>query len=173
MEGEEHPDIAVGLNHLASVLRDEGRLDEAENMFRQALAVGEHAWGPDQADAARIEVNLGDLLAKRGKLQESERLLRTALRSREKILPSNHPDIFDGQAKLGSVLAQEGRFQEAEPLLLSAWHGVDKASDSNSPSKQRILKEIVDMYAAWNRRTPEAGRAKLVTEWKAIESRPK
>jgi serine/threonine protein kinase/Tfp pilus assembly protein PilF len=169
VEGEEHPDTAVGLNHLASVLRDEGKLDEAENMFRQALAVGERAWGPDQADAARIEVNLGDLLAKRGKFQESERLLRTALRSREKILPSNHPDIFDGQAKLGSVLAQEGRFQEAEPLLLSAWHGVDKASDSNSPSKQRILKEIVDMYAAWNRRAPEAGKAKLVSEWKAIE----
>jgi eukaryotic-like serine/threonine-protein kinase len=165
-EGEEHPDTAVGLNHLASVLRDEGKLDEAETMFRQALAVGERAWGPDQADTARIEVNLGDLLAKRGKFQESERLLRTALRSREKILPSNHPDIFDGQAKLGSVLAQERRFQEAEPLLLSAWHGVDKASDSNSPSKQRILKEIVDMYAAWNRKAPEA-------EWKAIQSQVK
>ena len=57
-------------------------------------------------------------------------------------------------------------------LELSAWHGVDKASDSNSPSKQRILKEIVDMYAAWNRRTPEAGKEKLVAKWKAIESQP-
>ena len=173
LEGDQHPDIAVGLNHVASVLRDEGKLDEAEPMFREALDIGERAWGPDQADTARIETNLGDLLAKRGKLMESERLLRAALRSREKILPGNHPEIFDGQAKLGSVLAQEGRFQEAEPLLMSAWHGVDKASHTNSPSKQRIMKEIVDMYAAWNRRAPEAGKAKLVTEWKAIGSQPK
>ena len=94
--------------------------------------------------------------------------------AREKILPSDHPDILDSQATLGRILAQEGRFQEAEPLLLSAWHGVDSmASDLNSPSKQRILKEIVDMYAAWNQSAPEAGKAKLVAEWKALESQLK
>ena len=116
---------------------------------------------------------MGDLLAKRGKLQESERLLRGALRSREKILPSNHPSIFDSEAKLGSVLVQEGRFQEAEPLLLSAWRGLDKASNPRSPSKRLILKEIVEMYTAWNRNAPEAEKAKLVAKWKAIESQPK
>jgi serine/threonine protein kinase len=172
LEGDQHPDIAVGLNHVASVLKDEGKLDEAEPMFRQALDIGERAWGPDQADMARIETNLGDLLAKRGKLPESERLLRTALRCREKILPSNHPDIFDSEAKLGGVLVQEGRFQEAEPLLLSAWHGLDKTSDPRFPSKRQILKDIVEMYIAWNRSAPEAGKAKLVADWKAIESQP-
>jgi hypothetical protein len=135
--------------------------------------IGERAWGPDQADTARIETNLGDLLAKRGKLQESERLLRAALRSREKILPGNHPEIFDGEAKLGGVLVQEGRFQEAEPLLLSAWHGLDQTSGSTLPAKRLVLKTIVDMYTAWNRSAPKAGKAELVAKWKAIESQPK
>jgi serine/threonine protein kinase len=173
LEGDQHPDVAVGLNHVAAVLRDEGKLDEAEPMFRQALDIGERAWGPDQADTARIETNLGDLLAKRGKLQESERLLRAALRSREKILPGNHPEIFDGEAKLGGVLVQEGRFQEAEPLLLSAWHGLDQTSGSTLPAKRLVLKTIVDMYTAWNRSAPKAGKAELVAKWKAIESQPK
>jgi eukaryotic-like serine/threonine-protein kinase len=173
LEGDQHPDIAIGLNHVAALLRDEGKLDEAEPMFRQALAIGERVWGPDQADLATIETNLGDLLAKRGKLQESERLLRGALRSREKILPSNHPSIFDSEAKLGAVLVQEGRFQEAEPLLLSAWRGLDKTSNPRSPSKQLLTKEIVEMYTTWNRRTPEAGKEKLVAKWKAIELQPK
>src|SRR6202021_4115455 len=116
------------------------------------------------------ETNLCDLLAKRGKLQESDRLLREALRTREKILPNNHPSIFDSQAKLGGVLVQEGRFQEAEPLLLSAWRGLDKTSNPRSPSKQLLVKEIIEMYTTWNRRTPEAGKEKLVAKRRAIAS---
>lgn len=172
LEGDQHPDIAVGLNHLAVVLKDEGKLDESEAMFRQALAIGDHAWGPDQTDTARIETNLGDLLAARGKLKESEQLLRASLQAREKVLPNNHPDIFDSEAKLGGVLVQEGHFQEAEPLLLSAWHGMDQAPGSQ-PAKRPLLKKIAGMYTAWNRRYPDAGKAKLAAEWTALESQGK
>ena len=168
--GDEHPDIAVGLNHLALLLRDQGKLDEAESIFRQALAVAQRTLGADHTDTARIETNLGDLLAKRGKVQESERLLRESLRARQKILPGNHPDIFDSEARLGGVLAQEGHFQQAEPLLLSAWHALDSTSTSLSPGKLLTLEKIVEMYTAWNRSAPNAGKAELAAEWKALES---
>jgi serine/threonine protein kinase/tetratricopeptide (TPR) repeat protein len=168
--GDEHPDIAVGLNHLALLLRDQGKLDEAESIFRQALAVAQRTLGADHTDTARIETNLGDLLAKRGKVQESERLLRESLRARRKILPANHPDIFDSEARLGGVLAQEGHFQQAEPLLLSAWHALYSTSTSLSPGKLLTLEKIVEMYTAWNRSAPNAGKAELAAEWKALES---
>jgi tetratricopeptide (TPR) repeat protein len=171
--GDEHPDIAVGLNHLATLLQDQGKLDEAESMFRQAVAVAEHAWGADHTDTARIETNLGDLLARRGKLQESERRLRESLRARRKILPANHPDIFDSEARLGGVLAQEGRFQQAEPLLLSAWHGMENASAAQLPRKRLVLEKIVEMYTAWNRHAPNAGKGKLAVDWKVLESQTK
>jgi eukaryotic-like serine/threonine-protein kinase len=171
--GDQHPDIAVGLNHLATLLRDQGKLAEAESTFRQALAVAERAWGADHTDTARIEVNLADLLAKMGKLQESERLLRESLRARRKLLPANHPGIFDSEARLGGVLAQEGRFQQAEPLLLSAWHGLENAPAPQSARKRMVLKKIVEMYTAWNRRAPNAGKAKLVADWKALDSQAK
>jgi tetratricopeptide (TPR) repeat protein len=171
-EGNEHPDVAVGLNHLATLLRDEGKLDEAESMFRQALAVAQHAWGADQTDTAKIETNLGDLLAKRGQLAEAERLLREGLRSREKVLPPGHPDIFDSDAKLGGVLAQEGRFEAAEPLLLSAYHGLDDASVGHAASKRLVLSKIVEMYTAWSRKEPNAGKTKLAAAWKTRQSEP-
>jgi len=171
--GDEHPDIAVGLNHLATLLRDQGKLDEAESMFRQAVAIAERTWGADHTDTARIETNLGDLLASRGKLQESERWLREGLRARRKILPTNHPDIFDSEARLGGVLAQQGRFREAEPLLLSAWHGLEKASAAQLPRKHLVLKKIVEMYMAWNRQAPNAGKAKLASDWRVLESQAK
>jgi serine/threonine protein kinase/Tfp pilus assembly protein PilF len=171
-EGNEHPDVAVGLNRLATLLRDEGKLDESESMFRQALAVAQHAWGADQTDTAKIETNLGDLLAKRGKLAEAERLLREGLRSREKVLPPGHPDIFDSDVKLGGVLAQEGRFEAAEPLLLSAYHGLDDGSAGHAESKRLALSKIVEMYTAWSRKEPNAGKTKLAEAWKTRQSEP-
>ena len=169
IEGDQHPDIAVGLNQLGTILRDEGKPVEAEAMLRQAAAIGQRAWGPDHTDEARIETNLGDLLARRGKLQESERLLRAALRSREKMLPPNHPDIFDGEARLGAVLVQEGRFQEAEPLLISAYHGLEAVPVSKSAAKRLALQKIVEMYTAWSHSAHD-DKAKEAATWKALES---
>ena len=171
--GDEHPDIAISLNHIATLLRDQGKLDEAESIFRQSLAVAQRTLGADQTDTAKIETNLGDLLASRGKLQESEGRLREGLRARLKILPANHPDIFDSEARLGGVLAQEGRFQLAEPLLLSAWHGMENASAAQLPRKRLVLENIVEMYTAWNRHAPNAGKAKLAADWKILELQTK
>ena len=171
--GDDHPDIAISLNHIATLLRDQGKLDAAESMFRQSLAIAQRTLGADQTDTVKIETNLGDLLATRGGLQESEGWLRESLRARRKILPADHPDIFDSEARLGGVLALEGRFQEAEPLLLSAWHGMENVSAAQLPRKRLVLEKIVEMYAAWNRRAPDAGKAKLVADWKVLESQIK
>jgi len=169
--GEEHPDVAVGLNHLATLLRDEGQPDAAEATFRQALAIARRVWGPDQTDTANIETNLGDLLARRGKLRESEQFLREALSTRRKILPPTHPAIFDSEARLGAVLVSERRFQEAEPLLLSAWRGLDTPA-APAPAKRRALDAIVEMYSAWSRGAPHAGKDSLA-EWKARQAQAK
>jgi len=168
--GDEHPDVAVGLNHLATLLRDQGKLDEAESMFRQALAVAQRAFGPDHTDTARIESNLADLLAKRDKLPEAEQLLRAALETRRKLLPGNHPDIFRAESKLGGVLVQGGQFQKAEPLLLSAYRGLEKGPAQSAPLKRDTLERLVQLYTSWNHAAPNAGKAKLAAQWKALES---
>jgi len=71
------------------------------------------------------------------------------------------------------VLAQEGRFQLAEPLLLSAWHGMENASAAQLPRKRLVLEKIVEMYTAWNRHAPNAGKAKLAADWKILELQTK
>lgn len=58
------------------------------------------------------------------------------------------------------MLAQEGRFQETELLLLSAWHGMENTSAAQLPRKRVVLEKIDGIYAAWNRRVPNAGKAK-------------
>jgi tetratricopeptide (TPR) repeat protein len=160
------------MNQLSYALHDEGKLAEAEEYARKSLATSRRTEGNEHPDVAVGLNHLATLLWDEGKLDEAERLLREGLRSREKVLPPGHPDIFDSEAKLGGVLAQEGRFEAAEPLLLSAYHGLDDASVGQAASKRIVLSKIVEMYTAWSRKEPNAGKTKLAAAWKTRQSNP-
>ncbi len=50
--GPDHPDVAIHLNNLASLLQATNRLAEAEPMYRRALAIDEASYGPDHPNVA-------------------------------------------------------------------------------------------------------------------------
>ena len=39
-----HPDVATSLNNLAALYQTQGRYDDAEPLFKQALALGKRSW---------------------------------------------------------------------------------------------------------------------------------
>ena len=45
--GPDHPDVALALNNLAELYRNQGRYAEAEPLYKRALAIEEKALGPD------------------------------------------------------------------------------------------------------------------------------
>ena len=64
--GQAHPTYATNLNNLANLLRDTGRLDEAEPLYRQAIDILE-ATTPDHPNTASTRASLDALLAQMGK----------------------------------------------------------------------------------------------------------
>jgi tetratricopeptide (TPR) repeat protein len=56
--GPEHPNIATSLNNLAELYRAQGQYEEAEPLYRRALAISEKALEPDHPDVATILNNL-------------------------------------------------------------------------------------------------------------------
>ena len=85
--------MAVLLNNLAEVLLDEGKLGEAETLYRQALAIQKKTVGNENPNVASYMNDLGGALALQGKLAEAETLLREALTMRSNLLGSEHPDV--------------------------------------------------------------------------------
>jgi Tfp pilus assembly protein PilF len=60
--GSQHPMTAQCLNNLATILMDQQRFDEAESLFRKALAIQQQALGADHPMTKETQANLVHIL---------------------------------------------------------------------------------------------------------------
>jgi tetratricopeptide (TPR) repeat protein len=83
--------VAVNLNNLAACCQAQGRLDEAEPLYRRALAIKEKLLGNDHPDTALTLHNLAVLCADLGRPGEAESLYCRALTTFTAVLGPDHP----------------------------------------------------------------------------------
>jgi tetratricopeptide (TPR) repeat protein len=99
---------------------DQGRYDEAEPLYRDALAIRRDLLGKRDPDTAfvchQLAINLGD----QNRYTESETLFREALDIWRQTLGEGHPNTSSAYANLALVLDSRGRYAEAEPLCRAA-----------------------------------------------------
>ena len=72
--GPAHPDTLATVNNLANLLSDQGKLDEAEPLYRRALAGKEEALGPAHPSTLNSVGNLAILLNKKGDAAAAQEL---------------------------------------------------------------------------------------------------
>ncbi|KFY29166.1 hypothetical protein V491_00164 [Pseudogymnoascus sp. VKM F-3775] len=89
--GKEHPDTLTSMSSLASVLRRQGKYEEAEAMHRQSLAVREKILGKDHPDTLISVYCLEHLLAKRDLYDEATTLYQRACDGYSVALRDDHP----------------------------------------------------------------------------------
>uniref|UniRef100_A0A0G4F4S4 Uncharacterized protein n=1 Tax=Chromera velia CCMP2878 TaxID=1169474 RepID=A0A0G4F4S4_9ALVE len=108
------------LNNLGLLLQDQGDLQGAEKLLREALEVRRQTLG-DRHPHTLISINhLGMLLNDQGDLQGAEKLLREALEVRRQTLGDRHPHTLISINHLGMLLNDQGDLQGAEKLLREA-----------------------------------------------------
>ncbi|KZP22562.1 hypothetical protein FIBSPDRAFT_1016892, partial [Athelia psychrophila] len=69
--GADHLDTLETTNGLANLRVQQGRLEEAETLFNQALIDGEKAMGLNHPDTAKTIEDLACLFDKQGRLEEA------------------------------------------------------------------------------------------------------
>ena len=69
-----NPRLAITLQSFADMLRDEGKLPEAEAAYRRALDIRVRALGPGNKDVRETGTALADVLRKRGRVREADSL---------------------------------------------------------------------------------------------------
>ncbi len=79
LESVESGEASDAFHNLGLLYADQGRLVEAEEMYRRALDGKEKAWGPEHTSTLNTVNNLGNLYKNQGKLVEAEEMYRRAL----------------------------------------------------------------------------------------------
>lgn len=108
------------LSSVAGVLDAQGRLDDAERFYREALDIEVPLLGENHSRVIVTRASLGNLFWLKHDYANAEVLARAALAGAEKGLPQGHPLTAYGHVVLGQSLADAGRPSEAEPHLRAA-----------------------------------------------------
>ncbi len=105
--------IAARLHNVATVLHDLRRFDEARTAHERALALQEHALGPDHPELASSLVGIGAVLEELGDPRAAIAIEERALAIREKSLPPKHPEIGEVVHNLGVAHLALGETEKA------------------------------------------------------------
>ncbi|MCP3938115.1 MAG: tetratricopeptide repeat protein [Actinomycetia bacterium] len=112
--GESSLDVAAALSSLADFLTEEGRLEDAQAVYREMIRIHSLAGGP--VDEAALRCDLALLLSWDGKEQAAEEEIRRAEKVVEGSLGPGHEAYRSVLRARRSFLLNEGRFEEAENL---------------------------------------------------------
>ncbi|GAA1747066.1 FxSxx-COOH system tetratricopeptide repeat protein [Nonomuraea bangladeshensis] len=119
--GEEHPDTLTSRGNLATVLRDLGRLEEAEAEARAVWQVQVRVLGEEHPDTLASRNNLALALQRLGRLGEAEAEARAVWQVQARVLGEEHPLTLSSRNNLALVLHGLGRLGEAEAHSRAVW----------------------------------------------------
>ncbi|MGA0040359.1 MAG: tetratricopeptide repeat protein [Pirellulales bacterium] len=98
-------------------LEDQQKYDQAEQLFREALAISEKSYGPDHRETATCLDNLATCLRKQGRYVDAVTSCSRSLAIREAILGRKHAHTATSYCNLGYLYRTLGRYDEAQTLL--------------------------------------------------------
>jgi tetratricopeptide (TPR) repeat protein/tRNA A-37 threonylcarbamoyl transferase component Bud32 len=101
---------------IAEQLRGQGKLDEVEPLYREALALQRKLPGGENQQVAITLGSLSFVLREKGELPEAETTAREALGIRKKLLGDEHADVAQSLHLLAWNLNLQGKHAEAESL---------------------------------------------------------
>eukprot|EP00931_Biecheleriopsis_adriatica_P019579 TRINITY_DN13305_c0_g1_i9.p1 TRINITY_DN13305_c0_g1~~TRINITY_DN13305_c0_g1_i9.p1 ORF type:complete len:160 (+),score=37.54 TRINITY_DN13305_c0_g1_i9:137-616(+) len=110
--GDMHPYTLISVNCLGALLHSQGKLAEAEPLYREALDGSRQKFGDMHPETLISVSNLGMLLKAQGKLDEAEPLHREALDGFRQKLGDMHPYTLISVNCLGALLHSQGKLRD-------------------------------------------------------------
>ncbi|MBT9588146.1 tetratricopeptide repeat protein [bacterium] len=163
--GAEHPDLCVNLELLGRLHYRQGHWAEAEDCYRQSLALKERFLGPLHRESICVLGSVAEAVRAAGRQDESRSLHREVILRREKAAAQGDDDRDSdqesssggryGKAKLeAQQYAHQAagparvykRYQEAEHLYLRALFAREQALGPNHPDIAYALGDLSELY---------------------------
>lgn len=113
-------DLAASLFFLSKEKFKQGKIDEAETLFRYSLLIEtDRLWPGHRIVGDNVQL-LGDLYRSQYMVVEAEFLYRKALEIRRSVMGDDHLDVAVSANSLGTLLHDNRRYEEAATFLMQA-----------------------------------------------------
>jgi Flp pilus assembly protein TadD len=148
------------LNNLAIAVMHQDRLDEAQTLLEQTVAIVRPLFRPDHPRLAVYLVNLSRVQIVRGQAVQAEPTLRHVLDVRQRLYPEGDWRIAQARSLLGASLTKQGHYADAEVLLLEAAKALKPGPGPQGREARDNSSRLEALYLArTGGRLPAAGRA--------------
>ncbi|ENH98684.1 hypothetical protein COCC4DRAFT_54853 [Bipolaris maydis ATCC 48331] len=144
--GEKEQKTLLDAVHLLGLLyARQGKLSEAEQMYKRALRGKEETLGPKHLSTLATVGNIGMLFKEQGKFIEAEQMLKRALEEYKALEPGNLL-TFKTVANLGLLYKERSRFADAERMYIEALQGFEQVLGSNHKTTLRTANNLGILY---------------------------
>ncbi len=145
------------LNNLALLHGSQGRYEEAEALYKEALALSEKTLGPNHPIVVTILNSLATLYRNQGQYAKAEVLYQQALALSEKTLGSDDTAAVTILNSLGILYRNQMRYEEAEALFQRAL-----ALSEKSPALDSITVSTLNSLATLYRNQGQYAKAEAL-----------
>jgi serine/threonine protein kinase len=132
-----------------------GAPEEAERLYRAALAIQYRLLGPETPEVARNLCSLVRKLMDQGKLAEGERTARLSVAIRRKLFKAGNPDLSYSLEQLAEALSAEQRTSEAETIYREALESQKAVLGPEHP-RIAVLLNLIAVNLGREQKYPEA-----------------
>ena len=94
----------------------QGKNDEAENTFKESLAISKKVFGDEHPYVAESLTTLASLYNVQGKYDEAENTYKESLAIRKKVFGDEHPDVAEILDYLAGLYNVQGKYELAASL---------------------------------------------------------
>ncbi|MCP3143618.1 tetratricopeptide repeat protein [Pyxidicoccus xibeiensis] len=130
------------LTYTGTLLRKQGRFEEAHAQELQALERVKHTFGPDSLEAADVYQELGTTRLEQGRLDEARAHVERAAALTRQALSPEHPEVLRVRLAMVPVLRTQGALADAESISREVLAAL---TQSLGPEHPRVYDALNDL----------------------------
>jgi len=162
--GPSHPMVGQSLQLYGLFLLNQGRLDESQTLYEEALALF-RAIDPRHFEVGKCNNGLALIAARRGHFAAAEERLREVVALFRDVLGEKHPFVWQATSNLAEQIGAQGRLAESETLLRSSLERLEELTGRDSQETAQALCRLGETL----RQAGRAGEA-VPIERRALEA---
>ncbi|HEU4342753.1 MAG TPA: serine/threonine-protein kinase [Candidatus Binatia bacterium] len=149
--GEEAPDSLDSMRNLASLLRVQGKLEEADLILGQAVATSRRVLGQKHTETIAGLGEMARLREAQGRLEEAADLSRQTVDLAQQVKFKDDWQMARYQLDHGRYLTRMRQFPQAEKQLLESLAGLKTILGPEHQLSKKTAQHLVELYEAWNK----------------------